>query len=515
MTTTLHLSDSFLCSAFLPAFQTVSLTPGTAAKPPMLVTAGQVERLFGPALAETKQTAIICSFLLARETLLDAAERAHARGARTYWLTCDARVSKMFDPQLSPTRAAQDLALRQEFSQMLDSCVVRFGPFHAKYLLVDPTTPERRGWLTSANLISEAANQNIESVVTLADREIALLYALSRHVFWQEAHNEVIANGDLASVPCKTDFPLPPSDPEMLWTVGPKAHSLREAAVAIVEGAQQTLTLAGYTWEQTHAVLSKVAAKARAGVEVKIFVRSETANLAKGPRTVLNTLLEAGAKVYGVPHLHAKFLVSEQDGLMGTANFASKGLDEGFEIGLRLQGERLAQARAALAWMEQAATEVITLAPSIGPQDFMPGRQFHHPARPTVTYKLEERRVFSVQKFTANCASKLADEAQAELDRLMSKLAQTSNRRGDWCTEQGQVVQLYRELSLSVEMSAPTVPLKLRDPKLPKDEPQIVRHQGKRWAAIPAVPGDTTLMQAAVHLAQDQKCPVAYWDRNP
>ena len=175
----------------------------------------------------------------------------------------------------------------------------------------------------------------------------------------------------------------------------------------------------------------------------------------------------------------------------------------------------LAQARAALAWMEQASTEVIRFVPAIGPEDFMPGRQFHHPARPEVTYKLEERRVFPVQKFTANCASKLADEAQAELDRLMSKLVQTNNRRGDWCTEQGQVVQLYRELSVPIEMSAPTVPLKLRDPKLPKDEPQIVRHQGKRWAAIPAVPGDTTLMQAAVHLAQDHKCHVAYWDKNP
>lgn len=514
MTPTLHLSDSYLCSAFLPAFRTERQTPGTATKPPMLATAGQVEQLFGPALAATKQTAILCSFLLARETLVDAAEQAHARGARTYWLTCDARVSKMFDPHISSTRAAQDLVLRQEFGQMLDSCVVRFGPFHAKYLLIDPTTPERRGWLTSANLISEAANLNVEAVIPLSAREIGLLYAVTRHVFWHEAQTEVIEGGDLASVPCNTDFPLPPSDPEMLWTVGKKAHSLREAALALVEGAQQSLTLAGYTWEQTHAVMRKVATKARAGVAVKIFVR-ETSDLAKGPRAILSALLEAGAKVYSVPHLHAKFLVSEQAGLMGTANFASKGLDEGFEIGLRLQGERLAQARAALAWMEQAATEVIRFAPAIGPEDFMPGRQFHHPARPEVTYKLEERRVFPVQKYTANCASKLADEAQAELDRLISKLAQTSNRRGDWCTEQGQVVQLYRELSVSVEMSAPTVPLKLRDPKLPKDEPQIVRHQGKRWAVIPAAPGDTTLMQAAVALAKKEKCTVAYWDKNP
>jgi hypothetical protein len=76
-------------------------------------------------------------------------------------------------------------------------------------------------------------------------------------------------------------------------------------------------------------------------------------------------------------------------------------------------------------------------------------------------------------------------------------------------------VKLYREISLSVEMSAPTVPLKLRDSKLPKEEPQIVKHAGKRWVAIPFIEGDAALMEAAVALAQKEKCSVAYWDKNP
>jgi hypothetical protein len=64
-------------------------------------------------------------------------------------------------------------------------------------------------------------------------------------------------------------------------------------------------------------------------------------------------------------------------------------------------------------------------------------------------------------------------------------------------------------------MSAPTVPLKLRNTKLPKEEPQVIKHAGKRWVTIPEIEGDHALMQAAVALAQKEKCPVAYWDRNP
>lgn len=510
----LSLSADFVLPPFLPAIQTDALLPKIEKKPPLLRTAGQLEQLFGPQLAAAKETALISSFLLSRETLIDAAEIAHGHGARTYWLSCDARLAQMFDESTSPQRIKQDMALYQEFGLLVEAAVVRIGSFHAKFLLVDPATPNRKGWLTSANLVSAAFDQNVEFVTELTWREIALLYQVTRYAFWHEANTEVMADGSLKSVPCPAQFPLPPKDTELLWTVGAKAHTLREAAFEIVEEAKESLTLAGYTWQENHPLLAKVAKKAREGVAVRIFVR-ETKDTKRHPAKVLSTLLEAGAKVYSVPGLHAKFLLNETDGLMGTANFAAKGLDDGFEVGLRLRDERLTQARDALAWMQAAATEEISFQPLIGPADFQSGRQFQNPARPEVIYRLEERRVLPPRQLVASCASKLAAEAQAELDLAESRLAQTKNPRGDWCTEEGIYVKLYREISLSVEMSAPTVPLKLRDGKLPKEEPQVVKHGGKRWVAIPAIDGDNALMQAAVALAQKEKCSVAYWDKNP
>jgi len=514
MSRLLRVSADFVPAPFLPAVQTTALLPKVEKKPPLLHTAGQLEQLFGPQLASAKETAIISSFLLSRETLIDAAEEAHGRGARTYWLTCDTRVAQMFDESTSPQRVKQDLELYQEFGLLAETAVVRIGSFHAKFLLVDPTTPSRKGWLSSANLVSAACDQNVEFVAPLNSREIKLLYQVTRHAFWHEATKEVMADGRLQSVPCPVEFPLPPKDEELLWTVGSKAHSLREAAFAIIDASKESLTLAGYTWQQNHPLLAKVAMKAREGVAVRIFVR-ETNDPKRHAKKVLNTLLEAGAKVYSVPGLHAKFLLSESDGLMGTANFAAKGLDEGFEIGLRVRDERLEQARAALSWLQNAATEEIAIAAAIGPDDFQSGRKFHHPSFPDKELKLEERRTLPTRQLVASCASKLAAEAQAELDLAESRLAQTKNPRGDWCTEDAIGVKLYREISLSVEMSAPTVPLKLRDGKLPKEEPQIVKHSGKRWVAIPFIDGDTALMQAAATLAQKEKCAVAYWDKNP
>jgi phosphatidylserine/phosphatidylglycerophosphate/cardiolipin synthase-like enzyme len=514
MRRTLRLSADFKPGAFLAALRTNALLPEVKAKPRLLQTARLLDKVLGPALAATQETAVISSFLLSRETLIDAAEEAHGRGARTYWLTCDTRVAQMFDDTTLPQRVQQDLALYEEFGLLAEAAVVRIGSFHAKFLLVDPTTSNRQGWLTSANLVSAACDQNVEFVAPLTPREIKLLYLLTRHVLWHEATKEVMADGKLQSIPCPVEFPLPPKDPELLWTVGSKAHSLREAAFEIVDAAKDSLSLAGYTWQQNHPLLAKVAKKAREGVAVRIFVR-ETNDPKRHPAKVLSTLLEAGAKVYSVPGLHAKFLLNETDGLMGTANFASKGLDEGFEVGLRLRDERLEQARMAMGWMQAAATEEIAFEADIGPDDFQDDRKFHHPAIPEKEFKLEECLVLPTRQLVASCASKLAAEAQAELDLAESRLAQTKNPRGEWCTEEGPHVKLYREISLSVEMSAPTVPLKLRDSKLPKEEPQLVKHAGKRWVAIPFIEGDAALIQAAEALAQKEKCCVAYWDKNP
>lgn len=516
MSRRLRLSADFAPPPFLPAIRTDTLLPKVEKKPPLLRTAGQLEQLFGPQLAAAQETAIISSFLLSRETLIDAAEVAHGLGARTYWLTCDTRLDKIFDEATDPERVKQDMSLYQEFGLLADAAVMRIGSFHAKFLLIDPTTLNRKGWLTSANLVSAACDQNVEFVTELTGREIALLYQVTRHAFWHEANTEVMPDGSLKSVPCPVQFPLPPPDSELLWTVGTKAHTLREAAFELVESAKNSLTLCGYSWQQNHPLLAKVAKKALEGVAVRIFVREVKNGSRQPPPTkVLSALLEAGAKIYSVPGLHAKFLLNETDGLMGTANFEAKGLDKGFEIGLRLRDERLEQARAALSWMQNAATEEISHQALIGPADFQSGRQFQHPAQPEVIYQLEERRSLPTRQLVASCASKLADEAQAELDLAESRLAQTKNPRGDWCAETGPRVTVYREINVSVEMSAPTVPLKLRDAKLPKEEPQVVKHAGKRWVAIPEIVGDDTLLQAAVALAQQEKCTVAYWDKNP
>jgi len=514
MSRLLRVSADFVPPPFLPAVQTTALLPKVEKRPPLLRTAGQLEQLFGPQLASAKETALISSFLLSRETLINAAEVAHGRGARTYWLTCDARLAQMFDESTSPQRVKQDMSLYQELGLLAEAAVVRIGSFHAKFLLVDPTTPNRKGWLTSANLVSAACDQNVEFVAPLNSREIKLLYQVTRHAFWHEATTEVMADGSLKSVPCPVAYPLPPKDAELLWTVGSKANSLREAALEIVDAAKESLTLAGYTWQQNHPLLMKVAKRAREGLDVRIFVR-DPKETKQPPTKVLNTLIEAGAKIYCVPGLHAKFLLNEKDGLMGTANFAAKGLDDGFEVGLRLRDERLTQARDALSWMQNAATEEILFCPEIGPADFQSGRQFQHPARPEISYRLEERRILPTRQLFASCASQLADEAQAELDLAESRLAQTKNPRGDWCTAEGNIVKVYREISVSVEMSAPTVPLKLRNTKLPKEEPQVIKHAGKRWVTIPEIEGDHALMQAAVALAQKEKCTVAYWDKNP
>jgi hypothetical protein len=123
-------------------------------------------------------------------------------------------MAQMFDESTSTQRVKQDMSLYQELGLLAEAAVVRIGSFHAKFLLVDPTTPNRKGWLTSANLVSAACDQNVEFVAPLNSREIKLLYQVTRHAFWHEATTEVMADGSLKSVPCPVAYPLPSKDEE-------------------------------------------------------------------------------------------------------------------------------------------------------------------------------------------------------------------------------------------------------------------------------------------------------------
>jgi len=80
-------------------------------------------------------------------------------------------------------------------------------------------------------------------------------------------------------------------------------------------------------------MLQALREKARAGVEVRLFTQLTKAYFEQH----LKDLLKEGVKVFLNPRTHAKFLlVDGREGYIFTANLKKEGLDQGMEVGIKL-----------------------------------------------------------------------------------------------------------------------------------------------------------------------------------
>jgi cardiolipin synthase len=144
---------------------------------------------------------------------------------------------------------------------------------------------------------------------------------------------------------------------------GPVIATLRErgtiaaTAIELVRGAKRELLVASFGWDADHDVVAEVCARAKAGVQVTVLARVRVASM-----PALLTLVEAGVRVMGFPYLHAKAILADGvSGIVMSANLQRHGLDDGIELGLRLDGSRLEAVRALLSgWIDVAPFELRT-----------------------------------------------------------------------------------------------------------------------------------------------------------
>lgn len=301
---------------------------------------------------EATETVVVATFLFADKTLEAALLRAAARGVRVYALMA---ASTRLDRE--PRDDAEfDLRVRDEHKEMLrrvaGHVLVRSAEdFHAKFVLVDPTGPRPRGWLLTANLTSEALERNEELVVELTRDEVGRAFAWARHAFWARATHELLDAQRLAACTPLVDAAAPASDRALVVTCGATCD-VREAALAVIRGARQRLVVASFGWQLDHPVVQALLARVREGLSLTVLARVRPSAM-----PALQALREAGATVRGFKWLHAKAIWGDQgEALVASANLERHGLDQGFEVGVRLAGARAeAVGRALDTWATVAA----------------------------------------------------------------------------------------------------------------------------------------------------------------
>ena len=116
----------------------------------------------------------------------------------------------------------------------------------------------------------------------------------------------------------------------------PPRRSIQDTALELIKESERRIIVSSFGWALDHPVTQALIARANAGVKVTVLARIRPAAM-----PALAALAEAGAEVYGFNRLHAKAIWTDRDrAMIMTANIERLGMEEGFELGLSLDGNR-------------------------------------------------------------------------------------------------------------------------------------------------------------------------------
>ena len=313
-------------------------------------------------LAGAREKVVLSSFLLADREIEEAILTAAKRGVRVYvLLASEARLDKEEDD------GEFERAMRDQHLKMLDRlgghALFRSAPhFHAKFVLADPGRGDGAGILLTANLTREALERNEELAVELTSEEVEEAFAIARWAFWEYVEHELVDPTDrFRSVKPAGCVEHPGPSRHVLATTS-ESRGLRDEATRLIKAASREIFVASFGWEKDHEIVEFLCIRAREGLPVTALARVRESQM-----PALLALAEAGARVLGFKWLHAKALCADGGGaLVMSANLQSDGLDQGFELGVPLAGERAEEVRHRLVEWSKAARWKLLASPSLG-----------------------------------------------------------------------------------------------------------------------------------------------------
>jgi len=282
-----------------------------------------------------KAQELICvsSYLIQGSDFIDALLKASKRGVRCYVLTSREDELKVDPEELDGNKKE----IIEEHKRLLDSLVgsilVRTAPhFHAKFALFDPTGDEPRGIISTCNLTLDAMRgNNVELALTMSTQEVRSVFNQFVHGFWAESGHELLVKGTLNAIGRKDVVTDVLDHVDHLCTVHDK-RTLLEAVNDLVRSAKRSLTIGSWTIEPDHPITAEIEAAAQKGVKVTVLTRPKEINTQTAIR-----LAKHGAHIVGIERFHAKLVIADgKEAIVMTANISKKGMDEGFEVGVRL-----------------------------------------------------------------------------------------------------------------------------------------------------------------------------------
>jgi phosphatidylserine/phosphatidylglycerophosphate/cardiolipin synthase-like enzyme len=141
---------------------------------------------------------------------------------------------------------------------------------------------------------------------------------------------------------------------------------LKREILALIASARETLDVTTWAVDSDNEVFAQLKSAAKR-VHVRLLAHEEPAN-----RRALEELAQAGAEIRFCPRMHAKVWLADRDAapsaLVASANMLADGLEEGYELGVRLEpgDARLASVTSFVVGREAAARRWV---PSAAPAE--------------------------------------------------------------------------------------------------------------------------------------------------
>ena len=324
---------------------------------------GELKKRITALLASAREKVVVSSFLLADSDVEDAIIEAAKKRVRVYvLLASEARLDS--EPGDGEFEQRVLSAHKDMLSRLGGYVLIRSAPhFHAKLVLVDPETSPA-GMLLTANLTKEALGRNEELAVVLKTYEVKEAAEIVRWALWENAEHEFVDPPNFRAVKPLGCVAHPAPAPHVLATTS-SVTQLREETNNIIDSAFEKLIVASFGWDAKHPVVERLCERVREGLAVTVLAR-----VRERAMPALVALAEAGAQVLGFKWLHAKALWADTGrALIMSTNLEKHGLDDGFEMGQRLEGKRAQELRTRLEqWSNRAAWKLYTK-PALGDMD--------------------------------------------------------------------------------------------------------------------------------------------------
>lgn len=312
-------------------------------------------------LSQAREKAVVSTFLLADRLVEDAILDAARRGVRVYvLLASEARLGR------EESEGEFEKRVLDEHKAML----TRLGGyalfrsashFHAKVVIIDPDK-RPAGILLTANLTSEALQRNEELAVTLSEAEVGEATEYLKWAMWEYAEHELLDPNDrFKETRALGKVPHPMRGSAIVATTA-MTNAIRDEILRLIDGARSKVVVSSFGWDEDHAVVGRLCARAREGLEVTVLARVRRASMPG-----LLALAEAGASVVAFPWLHAKAIWTDAgQALVMSANLQRDGLERGFELGVRLTDSRAQEVLDRLTSWRNAAPWRLVHRPRVG-----------------------------------------------------------------------------------------------------------------------------------------------------